>query len=233
MGLFSTIKEDFLTPFEQDPAICSRVEIFFNYPGVWALVNYRVASKLHEYNFKRLARILMGITQMLTGVDIHPGAKIGHKVFFDHAVGIVIGESAIIEDNVLIYQGVTLGGVSLQRGVKRHPTIKQGSVIGSGAKVLGNITIGKNCKIGSNSVVVKDVPDECTAVGIPARILQRDKTHDVKEHNKLPDINKELFDYLFKRIKLLESKDPNCEEFLKEDKKLEEIYEIFIKTLKE
>ncbi|DAB33016.1 MAG TPA: serine acetyltransferase, partial [Sulfurospirillum sp. UBA11407] len=139
VSLWEKIKEDFEQPIKNDPALNSKLELFFNYPGVWAIINYRVANWLYIRNFKLLARFIMGITQIITNIDIHPEAKIGRRVFLDHAFGVVIGQTAIVEDDVLIYQGVTLGGVNLNRGEKRHPTIKSGSVIGSGAKVLGNI----------------------------------------------------------------------------------------------
>ena len=173
ISLWEQIKEDFSQPVLHDPAINSRIELFFNYPGVWALANYRIANRLYKRGFKRLARAIMGISQIITNTDIHPGCTIGRRVFFDHAFGLVIGETAIVGDDVLIYQGVTLGGVSLERGVKRHPTIKNGTVIGSGAKILGDITIGQNCRIGSNSVVVKSIPDDSTAVGVPARVIEK------------------------------------------------------------
>jgi serine O-acetyltransferase len=233
-SLWQLIKEDFSMPVKNDPALRSRVELVFNYPGVWALVNYRVAHALHVKGFRRLARVIMGITQMVTGVDLHPGATIGRRVFLDHAVGIVVGETAIIGNDVLIYQGVTLGGVSLERDTKRHPTILDGAVIGSGAKVLGNITVGRNCRIGSNSVVVKDVPDDSTAVGIPARVIDKGRDKNPMAHNKIPDINKELFAYLVKRVALLEEaivKDNK--ELIAKDKELDEIYQCFIKTIKD
>ncbi len=233
-SLWQLIKEDFSMPVKNDPALRSRVELVFNYPGVWALVNYRVAHALHVKGFRRLARVIMGITQMVTGVDLHPGATIGRRVFLDHAVGIVVGETAIIGNDVLIYQGVTLGGVSLARDTKRHPTILDGAVIGSGAKVLGNITVGRNCRIGSNSVVVKDVPDDSTAVGIPARVIDKGRDKNPMAHNKIPDINKELFAYLVKRVALLEEaivKDNK--ELIAKDKELDESYQCSIKTIKD
>ena len=144
MGIYAEIKEDFSNAYKNDPALNSKLDFIFNYPGVWAIAWYRIAHKLHNANCKRLARLIMGFNQMVTTIDIHPAATIGKRVFIDHGVGVVIGETAIIEDDVLIYQGVTLGGVSLTHG-KRHPTIKQGAVIGAGAKVLGNITIGDVC----------------------------------------------------------------------------------------
>lgn len=180
MNFWGIIKEDFSQPKAQDPAFNSSIELFFNYPGVWAVVNYRFAHFFYIRNFKRIARMISGISQFLTGVDLHPGAKLGRRIFIDHANGVVIGQTAIIEDDVLIYQGVTLGGTSLEKGIKRHPTIKKGVIIGSGAKVLGNITIGENAKIGSNAVVVKDVDANLTAVGIPAYIIEERKNKNIR-----------------------------------------------------
>ncbi len=206
MGFWSVIKEDFAQAEIQDPAFNSRVELFFNYPGIWAIVNYRFAHWLYQRKLKALARIISGISQFLTGVDLHPEAQIGRRVFLDHANGIVIGQTAIVEDDVLIYQGVTLGGTSLERGVKRHPTVKKGVIIGAGAKVLGNITIGENAKIGSNAVVVKDVGAGLTAVGIPASIVEyskkKEKSRAIDElcENKLERLEEELL-RLKKKIK--------------------------------
>lgn len=180
MNFWGIIKEDFSQPKIQDPAFNSCIELFFNYPGVWAIVNYRFAHFFYIRNFRRIARMISGISQFLTGVDLHPGAKLGRRVFIDHANGVVIGQTAIIEDDVLIYQGVTLGGTSLEKGIKRHPTVKKGVIIGSGAKVLGNITIGENAKIGSNAVVVKDVGANLTAVGIPAYIIEERKNKNIR-----------------------------------------------------
>ena len=235
MILISTwqkIKEDFSTPYHNDPAIHSRFELFFNYPGIWAIVNYRVANSLHKKNFKKLARFISGISQFLTTIDIHPAADIGRRVFIDHGVGVVIGETSVIYDDVLIYQQVTLGGVSTTKG-KRHPTVKQGAVIGAGAKVLGNIIIGENSKVGANSVVVKDVPSNCTAVGIPARVLKRGYDKTPLSHDKIPDVNKEIFEYLIKRIEVLENALPKGkqESIKKKDHDLDEIYDNFIHSM--
>lgn len=232
MGLFSEIKEDFTNVYKNDPAIHSRVELFFNYPGVWAISTYRVANRLYKANWKRAARIIMGLNQIITNIDIHPAATIGNRVFIDHGTGVVIGETTIIEDDVLIYQGVTLGGVNLTTG-KRHPTIKRGAVIGAGAKVLGNITIGEYSKVGANSVVVKEVPDHSTAIGIPARVVDKGRCKDPFSHNKLPDINKEIFEYLLKRVAVLEHVIvKENKEILDQDLELENIYESFLKAMK-
>jgi serine O-acetyltransferase len=232
LGLFSEIAEDFSNVYKNDPAISSRIELFFNYPGVWAIFWYRISSRLYQSGFKSFARFLMGVNQIFTNIDIHPGATIGRRVFIDHGFGVVIGQTTIIEDDVLIYQGVTLGGVSLTPG-KRHPTIKSGVVIGAGAKVLGNITIGANSKIGANSVVVREVPENSTAIGIPAHVIQKGRDKDPFSHNKLPDINKEMFEYLLKRVAVLEHHMvQDNKEILEQDLQLENIYESFIKAMK-
>jgi len=234
VSLWEKIKEDFSQPILHDPAINSKVELFFNYPGVWALANYRIAHALHVKGFKTLARAIMGISQIVTNTDIHPASTIGRRVFIDHAFGVVIGETAIVGDDVLIYQGVTLGGVSLDRGVKRHPTIKDHTVIGSGAKILGDIIIGENCRIGSNSVVVKSIPDDSTAVGVPARVIEKGRDKSPMAHNKIPDINKELFIYMFKRIKILEEAVLTTNKDLKiKDDELEAIYKCYLESVKE
>lgn len=191
-GFWDIIKEDFATPEQKDPALKNPIELFFNYPGVVALFHYRFAHFLYVRDWKILARIIMGFAQFLTNIDIHPAARIGRRVFIDHGIGVVIGETAIIGDEVTIYQGVSLGGVSLKR-TKRHPTLESGVVVGAGAKVLGDITIGANAKIGANSVVVKDVPRGCTAVGIPARILtpqDKNENNETQSQNLAQNLSK-------------------------------------------
>ncbi len=232
ISLWQQIKEDFSVPKLNDPALNSNIELLFNYPGVWAVINHRIANKLYKKNFKLTARIIMGLTQFFCNMDIHPAATIGRRVFIDHGIGVVIGETAIVEDDVLIYQGVTLGGVSLSKG-KRHPTIKSNSVIGSGAKVLGNITVGKNSKIGANSVVICDVPKNSTAVGVPAKIIKRDDKNGKLNHGDLPDINKEMFEYLLKRVAVLEHaiKKYDGIDLSNEDTELECIYKKFITAM--
>ena len=236
MTLWALIKEDFSVPKKNDPALHSKLELIFNYPGVWAIANYRITNRLYIKGYKRLARVLSGISQLFTNTDIHPCATIGRRVFIDHGFGVVIGETSIIEDDVLIYQGVTLGGVSLTHG-KRHPTIRKNTVIGSGSKILGNITIGENCKVGANSVVVKDVPCSSTAVGIPARIIRRKDADcnesDQLDHDNLPDISKEMFTYLLKRVAVIEHaiKEQDGIDVSSEDKELEKIYSNFIDAM--
>ena len=232
MSIYAQIKEDFSNAYKNDPALNSKLDFLFNYPGVWAIAWYRIAHALYLANFKRLARITMGLTQIFTHIDIHPAADIGQRVFIDHGTGVVIGETAIIEDDVLIYQGVTLGGVSLTQG-KRHPTIKKGAVIGAGAKVLGNIEIGEYAKIGANSVVVKAVPDCSTAIGIPAHVIEKGRCKDPFMHNMLPDINKELFEYMLKRVAILEHiLVQDNKDLLEQDLELEHIYESFLNSMK-
>ena len=232
MGLYAHIKEDFANAYKKDPALNSWIDFLFNYRGVWAIFWYRLSHALYMMNFKRFARILAGFSQWLTNIEIHPAAKIGNRVFIDHGIGVVIGETTIIDDDVTIYQGVTLGGVSLEQG-KRHPTIKKGAVIGAGAKVLGNITIGEYAKIGANSVVVKEVPDCSTAIGIPAHVIEKGRCQDPFMHNMLPDINKEMFEYLLKRVAILEHVlVEDNKTVLEEDLELEHIYESFIKAMK-
>ena len=231
MSIYSDIKEDFSNAYKNDPALNSKIDFLFNYPGVWAIAWYRIAHKLHISGFKRFARIIMGLNQIFTHIDIHPAAKIGSRVFIDHGIGVVIGETTIIEDDVVIYQGVTLGGVSLNHG-KRHPTIKQGAVIGAGAKILGNIIIGEKAKVGANSVVVKNVPDCSTAIGIPAHVIEKGRCTDPFMHNMLPDINKEMFEYLLKRVAILEHiLVEDNKSVLEDDLELEHIYESFIKAM--
>ena len=232
MGLYADIKEDFSNAYKNDPALNSKIDFLFNYPGIWAVAWYRIANKLYKANFKRFARIIMGLNHIVTNIDIHPAAQIGRRLFIDHGTGVVIGETSIIEDDVLIYQGVTLGGVSLTHG-KRHPTIKNGAVIGAGAKVLGNITIGEYAKVGANSVVVKEVPDNATAIGIPAHVIEKGRCKDPFMHNMLPDINKEMFEYLLKRVAVLEHiLVEDNKDLLEQDLELEHIYESFIRAMK-
>jgi len=230
--LFKLIREDFKTVKKNDPALHSSFELFFNYPGLWALFFHRNAHWLYSKGLRFLPRLISALGMFLTMIDIHPGAVIGRRVFIDHGVGVVVGETTIIEDDVLIYQQVTLGGVSTHRG-KRHPTIQSGAVIGAGAKVLGNITIGENVKVGANSVVIKDVPSDCTAVGIPARVLRRGFDKSPLSHDKIPDVNKEIFEYLIKRIEVLEASLPKSkqEDIKKKDHTLDEMYDNFIHSM--
>ncbi len=168
--MFRHLREDIGVVFERDPAARTFFEVLTTYPGVHAVLWHRLSHRLWNWNLKWLARLSAALARWFTGVEIHPGAKIGRRVFIDHGMGVVIGETAELGDDCTLYHGVTLGGTSWQKG-KRHPTLEPGVIIGAGAKVLGPITIGAGAKIGSNAVVVKDVPPGATAVGIPARIL--------------------------------------------------------------
>jgi len=171
--LLSLIREDVANVMESDPAAKSRVEILLCYAGLHAVWFYRVNHWLWNHGLGLAARWLSQVARFLTGIEIHPGAKIGRRLFIDHGMGVVIGETTTVGDDVTLYQGVTLGGTGKEHG-KRHPTIEDGVVVGGGAKILGNITIGKNCRIGAGSVVLRNVPDNSTVVGVPAHIIFRE-----------------------------------------------------------
>ena len=183
MSLMQQLKEDIAVVFDRDPAARSTFEVVTTYPGFHAMLIHRLAHRLWGMQWKWLARFTSHIGRWLTGIEIHPGATIGRRVFIDHGMGVVIGETAEIGDDCTLYHGVTLGGTSWNKG-KRHPTLKNGAVVGAGAKILGPITIGANARIGSNAVVVKDVPDDATAVGIPARILDSAAERQRQENMK-------------------------------------------------
>ncbi len=175
MGLISDIK----TIKRKDPAARHWLEIILTYNGMHALWMYRITHLLWVLRLKLIAKILSSLTRFLTGVEIHPAARIGRNVVIDHGTGIVIGETVEIADDVLLYHGVTLGGTGNEKGEKRHPTICTGAIIASGAKILGNIKVGAHAKVGANAVVLRDVPDFSTAVGIPARIIPNEKTSGI------------------------------------------------------
>ena len=209
--MFRTLREDIQTIFAKDPAARSVVEILFCYPGLHALWFYRLSSFLWRHRLKFLGRLVSHIGRFLTAVEIHPGAKIGRRLFIDHGNGVLIGETAEIGDDVLMYQGVALGGTSLNKE-KRHPTIGNEVVIGTGAIILGAITIGDRAKVGAGSVVVKSVPPDSTVVGIPGRIVEEhhESLLDL-EHGKLPDPVAEAVRFVLKeqsevekRLKALE-----------------------------
>ena len=184
---FDIIKEDIQTIFAEDPAARSLLEVIFCYPGLHAVWLHRVAHFLWHHELFFIARLTSHVNRFLTGIEIHPGAKIGRRFFMDHGMGIVIGETAEIGDDVLLYQGVVLGGTSLEKG-KRHPTIGNKVVIGTGATVLGPISVGDGARIGSGSVVIKEVPPGVTVVGIPGRgVKDHTRTEIDLEHGKLPD----------------------------------------------
>lgn len=184
LNLIRTIKDDFQMIFERDPAARSKAEIVLCYPGLHALVCHRVASVLWNHNFKLIARLISHLTRWVTGIEIHPGAKIGKRFFIDHGMGVVVGETTEVGDDVTLYQGVTLGGTSWSKG-KRHPTLEDRVVVGAGAIVLGPVRIGHDSRIGSSSVVVHDVPPLSTVVGIPGKVVHRRDpiVHEGQEHN--------------------------------------------------
>ncbi len=165
------IKKDLEAVLKNDPAARNKFEVILTYSGFHALVMYRAAHFFHRHRYKLLARIISQVARFFTGIEIHPGAKIGTGVFIDHGNGVVIGETAVVGNNVIIYQGVTLGGTGKDKG-KRHPTIEDGVMISAGAKVLGPFTVGKNAKIGAGSIVLKEVPPNATVVGVPGRIVK-------------------------------------------------------------
>jgi serine O-acetyltransferase len=173
--VFARIREDIRCVFDRDPAARNTFEVLTTYPGLHAIWHFRVANWLWNHGCKYPARLVSALSRWLTGIEIHPGATIGRRFFIDHGMGVVIGETAEIGDDVTLYHGVTLGGTSWNAG-KRHPTLHDGVVIGAGAKVLGPITVGKNARVGSNAVVAKDVPEGATAVGIPARVIVKADT---------------------------------------------------------
>jgi serine O-acetyltransferase len=171
--LLSLIREDVANVLEHDPAAKSRLEIYLCYSGLHAVWFYRLNHWLWNHNFFLLARWLSQVARLLTGIEIHPGATIGRRLFIDHGLGVVIGETSVVGDDVTLYQGVTLGGTGKEVG-KRHPTLLDNAVVGSGAKILGNITVGRNCRIGAGSVVLRDVPDDSTVVGVPGHVIFRE-----------------------------------------------------------
>jgi len=202
--VFSTFLADFRIIFERDPAARNWLEVLFCYPGLQALLFHRFAHWLHSFKLPFIPRFISHLARFLTGIEIHPGAQIGRGVFIDHGMGVVIGETAIVGDYALIYQGVTLGGTGKESG-KRHPTLGEYVVVGAGAKVLGNIQIGSNVRIGAGSVVLRDVPSDCTVVGIPGRILYRSGVRvNPLEHGSLPDSEAAVIRALIDRIESLE-----------------------------
>ncbi len=185
--VFSQIKEDIQTIYEKDPAAENILEVLLCYPGLHALILHRIAHKLNYWKIPLIPRMISNISRFFTGIEIHPQARIGRRFFIDHGMGVVIGATTIIGDDVLLYQGVTLGGTGNEHG-KRHPTLGNNIVVGSGAKVLGNIEIGSNSRIGAGSVVVDSVPENSTVVGIPGRIVrQKLLIQGQLMHNRIPD----------------------------------------------
>ncbi len=204
IGLYRSIKKDIQVVFERDPAVRSVWEVIFAYPGFHARQFHRLAHKLWCWRIPFFPRFISHISRFLTGIEIHPGAKIGEGFFIDHGMGVVIGETAEIGDNVALYQGVTLGGTSLMK-TKRHPTLGNNVVVGAGAKLIGAITIGDNVKIGAGSVVITSVPANATVVGVPGRIVEI-RNPDTDTVEKLPDPVWERLENLERRIAELEYK---------------------------
>ncbi|WP_066321225.1 serine O-acetyltransferase [Bacillus sp. FJAT-29814] len=186
--MFKRLKEDVEVVFEQDPAARTYLEVILTYSGLHAIWAHRLAHALYKRKFFFLARVISQASRFFTGIEIHPGAKIGRRFFIDHGMGVVIGETCEIGDNVTVFQGVTLGGTGKEKG-KRHPTIKDNVLISTGAKVLGSITIGENSKIGGGSVVLKEVPPNSTVVGIPGRVVIQDGKRITRDlnHGDMPD----------------------------------------------
>ena len=203
--MFSNIREQFDTVFKRDPAARSVLEIVLCYPGFHAVLIHRVAHGIYKRGWFTLARVTSQFARAMTGIEIHPGAKIGRRFFIDHGMGIVIGETSEIGDDVLMYQNVTLGGTGKEAG-KRHPTIGNEVVIGTGAKILGNIRIGDHVKVGAGSVVVRSVPNCSTVVGVPGRVVgDANADLDALAHGTLPDPEGQAIDELARRIAELES----------------------------
>lgn len=226
MGILRTINRDLQVVLERDPAARSRLEVLLCYPGFHALIWHRLAHWLHRRGWLVLARLISQINRTLTQIEIHPGADIGHGFFIDHGAGVVIGETTIIGDNVTLYQGVTLGGTGKEKG-KRHPTVGNNVVVSTGAKILGSITIGDNAKIGAGSVVLKDVPPNCTVVGVPGRVVIKNGARikpDVEvdlEHNLLPDPVADALQALQDKIAVLEYRLHHLEKEANHDKSLQ------------
>ena len=206
--MFTYIREGIKAIFERDPAARSTLEVILCYPGFHALLAYRIAHWFYRHKLFLIARLISQVARFFTGIEIHPGAKIGKGLFIDHGMGVVIGETTEIGDNVTIYQGVTLGGTGKEKG-KRHPTIGNNVIIAAGAKVLGSITVGDNAKIGAGAVVIRPVPANSTVVGVPGRVVVQDGVRvgppDL-EHGKLPDPMLNFCEQTAKRIEAIEAK---------------------------
>ncbi len=188
VGIWRRLKEDMDVVFEQDPAARTYIEVFLTYSGLHAVWSHRIAHAFYKRRMFFIARCISQVSRFFTGIEIHPGARIGRRLFIDHGMGVVIGETCEIGDNVTIFQGVTLGGTGKEKG-KRHPTVKNNALIATGAKVLGSITIGENAKVGGGSVVLRDVPDHSTVVGVPGKVVKQngEKMRRDLDHHKMPD----------------------------------------------
>lgn len=212
--MFSVIRQDLRAVFDRDPAARTTLEVFLTYAGFQALLAYRVAHRLWKMHFRLLGRLVSQGARWVTGVEIHPGASIGYGFFIDHGMGVVIGETAEIGDYVTLFQGVTLGGTGKEKG-KRHPTLGNHVVVGSGAKVLGNIRIGDSVKIGANSVVLRSVPSNSTVTGIPGRIVKsigERVPEEAMDHANIPDPIAERFDLMERELIELRKKLENTED---------------------
>jgi serine O-acetyltransferase len=207
MGFFTGIRKDIKAVFEHDPAAVNTLEVLLAYPGFHARQSHRLAHTLFRWHIPILPRLISHLSRFLTGIEIHPGAKIGDGFFIDHGMGVVIGETSVIGDNVTIYQGVTLGGTSHQR-TKRHPTLGNNVVVGVGAQLIGDITIGDNTKVGAGSVVINSVPANATVVGVPGRVVAV-RNPDTDTVERLPDPIGEKLENLEKRIAELEKRLPS------------------------
>ncbi|MBQ8882713.1 MAG: serine O-acetyltransferase [Clostridia bacterium] len=203
--MIDIIKKDLNSVMKHDPAARNKFEVALTYSGFHALLMYRFAHFMHIHGYKLVARIVSQLAKFLTGIEIHPGAKIGHGVFIDHGEGVVIGETAIVGNNVVIYQGVTLGGTGKDKG-KRHPTIEDGVMISAGAKVLGPFTVGQNAKIGAGSIVLKEVPPNATVVGVPGRVVKLNGVRVDDLDQALPDPVMDEISRLNARIDALSAK---------------------------
>ncbi|MFP4133218.1 MAG: serine O-acetyltransferase [Halothece sp.] len=209
--MFSTLTADFRIIFERDPAARNWLEVISCYPGLQAILFHRFAHWLYCIGLPLIPRIISSFARFITGIEIHPGAQIGEGVFIDHGMGVVIGETTIIGNYALIYQGVTLGGTGKESG-KRHPTLGENVVVGAGAKVLGNLQIGNNVRIGAGSVVLRDVPSDCTVVGVPGRVVYRSGVRvNPLEHGSLPDSEANVIRALLDRIETLEQEVQNLQ----------------------
>jgi serine O-acetyltransferase len=220
MGLIADLKELVKAAKERDPAAVSTAEIVLTYSGVHAIINHRIAQWWWKHKVPFIPRAISQLSKFYTGIEIHPGAQIGKNIFIDHGMGVVIGETTVIGDNVTIYQGVTLGGTGKERG-KRHPTLGNNVVVSAGAKVLGSITIGNNVIIGAGAVVVKPVPDDCTVVGVPGRIVRvkGERVLSDEEHRmNLPDPVNEILNTCNYKIDMLEKELASLKQELKEKK---------------
>lgn len=216
-GLVSTIREDIRTVFDRDPAARSLLEVIFCYPGLHALFMHRQAHALWRLRLKLLARLVSHFNRFITGIEIHPGATIGRRFFIDHGMGVVIGETTEIGDDVLIYQGVVLGGTSLEKK-KRHPTIGDHVVVGAAAILLGPINVGPGARIGANSVVVKDVPPGATVVGIPGKVVEDKRLPTIDlEHGRLPDPVSEALGKVIERQERLDERLADIERQMRRD----------------